>query len=313
MTTTPVRIKDISPRLGFQAHPAVDTDTKVRLVNELIAAGVPAIEVSSFVRPDLIPGLADADEVFARVDRRPGVSLECCVGNLRGLERAIDAGADAAWFLLSADEDFARNNIGRTMRQSLDELERMQERASSASITLGTYLIFAWGGPTSRPRTPDDLTTLTDPLMSMGVSKWILADSSGYAAPHQMRETVSYALSLVEPDDITVQIHDDRGLGLANVLELISLGVKNIDAALAGSGGHPAILTGRGAGMCTEDLVQLLELQGHETGIDLTSLITTANWLVDTVGIPGRGFTRAVGAVPSADGPTPQSARFSWH
>lgn len=101
-----LHIRDVAPRLAFQAHEAATPD-KVELIDRLTAAGVPAIEVSSFVRPDLVPGLADASDVFARVQRRAGVSLECCVGGAGGLRRAVEAGADAALYLLSADEGFA--------------------------------------------------------------------------------------------------------------------------------------------------------------------------------------------------------------
>ncbi|WP_425288476.1 hypothetical protein [Streptomyces melanosporofaciens] len=122
-------------------------------MRRLVDAGVRAFELSSFVRPDLVPGLADAAEVFARVPRVPGLSLGCCVANLRGLARAVDAGADTAYFLLSADEEFARANTGRSTQDSMRELERMAVYAADRNIVLGTYVIFAWGGPTG-PRAP---------------------------------------------------------------------------------------------------------------------------------------------------------------
>ena len=309
---TDIRIRDIAPRLAGQAHP-ITTDDKVRLIDELTAAGVPAIEVSSFVRPDLIPGLADADEVFARITRRPNVSLECCVGNERGLRRAIDAGADAAWFLLSADDGFAQHNIGRSTEQSLRELERMQQLARSAPITLGTYIIFAWGGPTSPPRRAADLNALTGRLTDIEVREWILADSCGYASPAAIRELTTFAIEqLGGPDTLTVQIHDGRGMGLANIIELADLGITRIDTALAGSGGHPAMKNTPGAGLCTEDTVQLLHLEGHTTGIDLPQLIDTANWFADTLQVPSNGFVRHAGPVPVASGYSPPQAEFEW-
>lgn len=308
-----VRIREIAPRLAGQSH-RISTADKVRLITELIDTGVRAIEVTSFVRPDLVPGLADADAVFARIPRRPDVSLECCVGNLRGLARAIDAGADAAWFLLSADEMFAQNNIGRSTDESLRELERMQELARSASIRLGTYLIFAWGGPTSPPRGPGDLIALTNRLLDMEVRDWILADSSGYASPTAMRHLTQFALDqLGSPHTLTVQTHDGRGMGLASLLPLIDLGVTQIDTALAGSGGHPAMRNSPGSGLCTEDAVQLLDLEHIRTGIDLVSLIQVADWFADTVGAPSRGFVRHAGPVP-AHGvqPHPDAGAFEW-
>lgn len=310
---TDIRIRDIAPRLTGQAHP-ISTDAKVELIDALTAAGVPAIEVSSFVRPDLVPGLADAAEVFERIRRRPNVSLECCVGNERGLRRAIDAGADVAWFLLSADEAFAHRNIGRSTEQSLRELERLQEIGASHSITVGTYIIFAWGGPTSPPRRPADLADLLRRLLAIGIREWILADSCGYAGPSAVRELAGFAANqLGGTETLTVQIHDGRGMGLAAVGELIDLGITRIDTALAGTGGHPAMPHTPGAGMCTEDTVQLLALEGHRTGIDLPELIRIANRFAETTGAPAKGFVRHAGPVPddSSHGNSRQEI-FEW-
>jgi hydroxymethylglutaryl-CoA lyase len=312
MPTPPaLRIRDIAPRLTFQAHPAT-TAHKVELVNRLVAAGVPAVEVTSFVRPDRIPGLADAAEVFAQVDRAAGVSLECCIGNRRGLQRAIDAGADAAWFLLSADADFARDNIGRTTEESLDELAALRTLADQAGMALGTYVIFAWGGPTGPARDAGHFEPLAKRLCDVGVTRWILADSSGYAAPPQIRALVQAAAEFVAMDQLTVQIHDGRGMGLANIIELIRLGITNLDTSLAGSGGHPAMPGTQGGGVCTEDTIQMLDLSNHSTGIDLPALIDTATWLEGVVGVPCKGFVRLTGPVPTTEGSQPVGSGFKW-
>ncbi|MBC7657226.1 MAG: pyruvate carboxyltransferase [Frankiaceae bacterium] len=292
-----IRLRDISPRMAFQAHPA-STAHKVELVERLMAAGLQAIEVSSFVHPKLVPGLADAEQVFARVKRPPGVSLECCIGNVTGLQRAIASGADVAWFLLATDEDFSKANIGRTIDESLAELARMQEVAARADIRLGTYLIGAFGGPIGLARGPEDARGVAQHLMSMGVRDWILADSCGYAAPSQIQEMVAFAESLNGSEHLTVQVHDSRGMGLANVAELARLGVRNIDLSLAGSGAHPAAPGIRVGGVCTEDAVQMLHLMGVHTGVDLALLLETANWLDDILGGKALGFTRRIGAVP---------------
>ncbi|WP_040821746.1 pyruvate carboxyltransferase [Nocardia jiangxiensis] len=306
---TDARIREIAPRLTFQSH-RVPTEVKVELVRRLVDAGLRTFELSSFVRPDLIPGLADAEDVFARVPRVSGLGLGCCVGNTRGLMRAVDSGADTASFLLSADEDFARANIGRSTTDSLAELERMAAYASDHDIVLGTYVIFAWGGPTGPARGGADLERLAGRLLDIGVDHWILADSSGYAAPPQIRELVGAALNHIPAENLTVQIHDARGMGLAALLPLLDLGVRNIDTTLAGSGGHPAMPGSQGGGVCTEDAVQLLELSGVRTGIDLPRLIDTANWLATEVGAPCKGFVRHTGLVPRDE--TAGRLAFSW-
>jgi hydroxymethylglutaryl-CoA lyase len=295
-----VRIRDVSPRLVFQAQ-AGTTGLKIELIERLIAAGVRAIEASSFVHPKLVPGLADAEQVFAQVKRREGVSLECCVGNLTGLKRAIDARADAAWFLLSADEEFSRDNIGRGIEDSLLELARMREFSEGSGTRLGTYVIAVFGGMTGLARGPEEFAPVANRLIDLGVQDWILADSFGYAAPPQVREMVEFARTLTETSRLRVQIHDSRGMGLANIAELVKLGIQNIDTSLAGSGGHPAMPRANLGGVCTEDAVQMLDLMGVDTGVDLAALIDTANWLDQALGGRGKGFTRHIGKVPAGD------------
>lgn len=295
-----VRLRDIAPRLTFQARPGT-TAQKLALVERLIACGIRSIEVSSFVHPKLVPGLADAEQVFAGIQRRGDVSLECCVGNLAGMKRAMDAGADAAWFLLSADEEFSRRNIGRSIDDSMQELARMMELARGSATRLGTYVIAAFGGMTGLPRGPADFAPAAKRLVEMGVQRWILADSFGYAGPTQIREMIEFAAPLLDSDQLTVQIHDSRGMGLANIAELVRLGIRNIDTSLAGSGAHPAMPRANLGGICTEDAVQMLELMGVDTGVDLAALIETANWFAGELGGHEKGFARHVGKVPTAD------------
>ena len=294
-----VAIRDISPRLGFQSR-SVATGIKVELVNRLVAAGIKGIEVASFVHPKKVPGMADAEQVFASVGRPKGVSLECCVGNTIGLKRAIDSGADAAWFLLDADEEFSLLNIGRSISDSLAELEKLQELAQSSSIRLGTYVIHAFGGPLGFPRKTEDVRPLLQSLHALGVCDWILADSSGYAAPKQVREMMAAVYELNPSRSTRLQIHDGRGMGLANVVELVGSGWKNIDLSLAGSGSHPAAQGRLVGGTCTEDAVQLLHLMGIKTGVDLDALIDAANWLSALNLGPDFGFVRRSGKVPES-------------
>ena len=310
-----VRIREISPRLAFQAH-QVATEQKIEFVDRLTAAGLQAIELSSFVHPKLVPGLADAEKVFAGVKRPAGVSFECCVANSTGLKRAIESGAHAAYFLLAADEAFSMANIGRSIDDSLAELARMQGIAAAAEIKLGSYLISAFGGPSDLPRGPRDVEPVMRKLLQLGITDWILADSCGYAAPAQMRRMIEFAGTLTPTDRLRIQIHDSRGMGLANVAALASLGFRNFDTALAGSGAHPAARGLLVGGTCTEDAVQMLELEGVPTGLDLGALIDAANWLDSLLGGHELGFVRRSGKVPvtQQEAQAFQSARtnFKW-
>lgn len=307
-----VRIRDIAPRLAFQAHPA-PTAQKIELVERLIAAGLPAIEVSSFVNPDLVPGLADAAQVFAAIPRTEQVSLEACVAGPGGLRRAIAAGVDRAWFLLSADEDFSRLNTGRTIEQSLNTLADLRQIADGSGTLLGTYLIAAFGGPAGAPRGPHDIRPLLDRLTDIGVHDWILADSCGYAAPPHITTMVESVAPLAGgPHNLAVQIHDSRGMGIADVAELARLNVGTIDCALAGSGGHPAAPQARVGGVCTEDAVHMLHLTGTSTSINLPALLDTASWLDTILGETGPGYTRHAGPVPTRSNNSPLRNDLTW-
>ncbi|GAB7003292.1 hydroxymethylglutaryl-CoA lyase [Nocardioides sp. AN3] len=308
-----VQLKDVAPRLALQAH-HVETSVKVELVDRLTAAGMPSVEVSSFVRPDLVPGLADAERVFARIDRSRGTKLHCCVGNERGLRRAVDAGVDTAWFLLSADEDFSRNNTGRSTDEAIEVLKDLVDLAEGTSTTVGTYLIFAWGGPSGPPRGPEVIDRFADRLHSIGVEDWLLADSIGYASPVQMRTTIEAALAVNTAEHLSVQVHDSRGMGLANLVELVGLGITQLDVSLGGSGGHPALNGVAAGGVCSEDAVQLFDRMGVATGVDLLALADTANWFADVVGVPSLGFVRKIGAVPDEAGWEPDAGgpAFDW-
>ena len=298
---TKVRLREISPRLGFQAH-QIPTAEKIEYIDKITAAGVRAVEVTSFVNPAMVPGLADAAEVLAKVKRPQGASMECCVGNVKGLQRAIDAGADAAYALLSADELFSRGNTGRSVAEMLEELGRMRELAAAQGFRLGSYIIAAFGGPVSLPRGSADIRPLLERLAALDIQDVILADSCGYAAPRQIQEMTAFAATLVPLERMSLQIHDSRGMGVAGVLAAVDAGLLQIDAALAGSGAHPAappgLLVG---GVCTEDVVQMLDRTGIETGVDLPALVEAAGQLNALLGGRERGFTRISGPVPTTE------------
>lgn len=149
-------------------------------------------------------------------------------------------------------------------------------------------------------------------LLDMGVDRWVLADSGGYASPSQIYRTVAHAIELNAPEGITVQVHDSRGMGLAGVAELARMGLANIDTAITGAGGHPAAPGVPVGGVCTEDAVQMLHLMGHGTGIDLPALIETANWFDQLVGGREKGFVRHVGAVPTAGSGLTDRRELRW-
>ena len=308
-----LRIREISPRLGLQSH-LVETSQKVELVQRLIAAGLKAVEVSSFVSPRLVPGLADAEEVFSRVGRPQGVSLECCVGNVTGLKRAIEAGADAA--LVPAGH---RRGVLRRATPAARSPTRCRSSSGCAASPrgpargLGTYMIAAWGGPAGLARTPADLQPLADRLLAIDVRDWILADSCGYAA------------AAADPRDGAVGRAADRdrapgGARCTTAAAWASATWLNSPGwawrtstcrwpAPARTRPRRGLRPGASA---PRDAVQMLELMGFETGLDLSALIDTANWARWASGRPGEGLRpadRAGADERDADGAGPQAAR----
>jgi len=200
--------------------------------------------------------------------------------------------------MLSMDEAFSQQNIGRSVDQSIAALAAIREHADGSGVAIGTYVIGAFGGPTGPARDSGQLGAFLDRLVSVGVDRWIIADSFGYAGPLQVRHVFRDIAERASGTDVTLQIHDSRGMGLAGVAEFLAAGFSRVDGALAGSGAHPAMPGARVGGVCTEDLVQMLHLMDVVTGIDLESLIESANWLTALLGEPGGGFVRHSGPVP---------------
>ncbi|MER5908909.1 pyruvate carboxyltransferase [Streptomyces sp. NPDC001982] len=285
-----VSIRDVTPRLLFQAVPA-ETGVKVELVNRLVDAGLRNVEVSSFVSRDRVPLLADAENVFTGIDRVEGVSYECCVASSEGVRRASDAGVSKAWYLLSLDQEFGRQNAGRGTAADLDRLAEIVELALDLKVNLGTYIIGSFGGPGGIVSTTAFDRFLTQ-LEQAGAGEWIVADSFGFASPNDVAARLPHVLSRKPQGLVRLQIHDTQGMGLANVAAALRLGVRGFDVSVAGTGGHPMIADTNLGAVCSEDLVNMMRLMGYETGIDLPKLLDIANWLASLDGVDARGFVR---------------------
>lgn len=310
--TRSIRVRDITLRLAFM-DTFVSTDVKVALANRIVHSGIPAIELSSFVSAEYVPGLADAELVFAKVDRVPGVSYECCVASMRGLRRAIDAGVDTAWFLFGASDFLNERNIGRNMAGALDLVAELASVADSARLKFGSYLIGSFGDPWSGPRGIPTTASFFATLKDRGAGSVIVADSFGFASPRSTVDLLECAASVFEIDDVNLQVHDSRGMGIANAHSALAAGFQNVDASLAGSGSHPAMGELQVGGISTEDLVQYAQLEGLAENIDLSELIAAANDMAALRPDLARGFVRHVGAVPrKAEDATSRVPDFSW-
>jgi len=277
MTELPasVRIREVGPRDGFQNEPEViPTADKVRLIGLLGAAGLRRIEVTSFVRPDVIPQLADAELVLEAV-RLPGtVSVSVLVPNERGLERAL---VHRARFheingFLSASESHNAKNVGRTIEESLAGLSRMFARARSEGLRCEGVISTAFGCPYEGRVPPEKVLEIARRLADAGAEEVGFGDTTGMANPLQVRDFFLAARPALLGVELTAHFHNTRGQGLANVLAALEAGVESFESSFGELGGCP-VPAGATGNIATEDLVSMLHEMGIATGVELPALI----------------------------------------
>lgn len=274
-----IDIREVSPRDGLQGESVrLSTDDKVRLVDMLSAAGLRRINVSSFVSPRAVPQLADAEEVFARIARRPGVAYDASVPNARGVERAIAAKADGISIFVSASETANRNNVRRSVDESMREAESAIRTARQAGLFSVGTVATAFGSPYGETITADAVVALASRFVAAGATGVALGDTSGDATPRQVGDLVARLVAALPGIDISLHFHDTRGCGLANVLAAMDAGATRFDAAVGGIGGSPFTANSLG-NISTEDLLHLCEGAGIGTGVDLDAILDVYRYL----------------------------------
>jgi len=264
----PVTVVEVGPRDGLQNEAsAVPADAKVRFVEALAEAGLPVVEVTSFVSPRAVPQLADADEVLPAVQRREGVRYPVLVPNLRGLERAVAAGADAIAVFTAASEGFARANINMTIAESLAAFAPVLEQALMAGMWTRGYVSTAFGCPYDGAVEPSAVARVASELAALGCAEVSVGDTIGVARPEQVPGVVAAVAERVPLDRIALHLHDTGGRALDNVAAGLEAGVRTFDSSAAGLGGCP-FAPGAPGNVATEALVRFVHRQGLETGVD---------------------------------------------
>jgi hydroxymethylglutaryl-CoA lyase len=274
-----VRIREVGPRDGFQNEPdVIATDDKVRLIEMLAASGLPLLEVTSLVRPEVIPQLADAEQVLTRVRRVPGVAYSVLVPNQRGLERALEHRErfDEINVFLSASETHNRKNVNRSIAESLQDLERTIARAASEGLRCEGVISVAFGCPYEGEVSPERVFEIAERLAAAGCEEVAFGDTTGMANPRQVGEFVVAARQRLPQVELTAHFHNTRGQGLANVLAALEHGVDSFESAFGELGGCP-VPPGSTGNISTEDLVSMLHEMGIETGVDLPRLIAASH------------------------------------
>jgi hydroxymethylglutaryl-CoA lyase len=283
-----VRIREVGPRDGFQNEPEViPTADKVRLIEMLGSTGLERIEVTSFVRPDVIPQLADASEVLSSVSLPDRVSVGVLIPNLRGLERALplrNRFQEINGFL-SASETHNQKNVGRSVGESLDGLRRTFGRALDEGLRCEGVISTSFGCPYEGHVPVERVLDIASALVDAGAVEVGFGDTTGMANPVQVRSFFEAAFERLEGVELTAHFHNTRGQGLANVLAALESGVESFESSFGELGGCP-VPAGATGNIATEDLVSMLHEMGISTGVDLGALIAASRAAQDVLGRP---------------------------
>lgn len=300
-----VQIVEVSPRDGLQAEARIlPTETKLTLLDRLAGAGHTVIEATSFVSPTAVPQLADADDLLRRLVRRPGVRYPVLVPNERGLERAIDAGADEIAVFVSASDGYSRKNLRRSRDEAVTTAVAITAAAAGSGRRVRGYISMVIADPDDGPTAPESVVRISDRLLAAGCREISLGDTTGVGTPADVRRLIlAHGAGGIAPDRLAVHFHDTYGQALVNVLTAIELGVRTIDASTGGIGGSPFAKSAAG-NLATEDLVWMLDGMGIATGVDLRALAEISAWLADALGHPPPG--RVARALIGMSGVTPR-------
>ena len=282
-----ITIYEVGPRDGLQNEAvSVPTAVKREFIERLVDAGLSVVEATSFVRPDWVPQLDDAEELVATLERRDGVRYPVLVPNERGLDRALAAGIDEVAIFGSATETFAQRNLNRSVAESIEMFRPVAERARDAGARVRGYLSMCFGDPWEGEVPVAQVVDIGMRLLELGCYELSLGDTIGVGTPGHVRAMLdAFGERGVGAERLAVHFHDTYGMALANTVEALRWGVTVVDASAGGLGGCPYAKSATG-NLATEDLVWLLEGLGVRTGVDLDKLVETSRWMAEQLGRP---------------------------
>lgn len=285
-----IEVNEVATRDGFQIEGTfIETEQKVQLINELSRTGVKRIEASSFTSPKAIPNLRDAAEVINAIERRPGVLISALVPNQKGCERALECGIDEINMVMSASQSHSMVNLRMTPEKSLGQLEGIVKMLSGSGVFGNASISTAFGCPFEGFLPENQVLSVVDRLLNIGVDGITLCDTTGMANPAQVKRLCELVLAEWPETPFTLHFHNTRGMGLANALAAWEAGITRFDASLGGLGGCP-YAPGATGNVCTEDLVHMFEQMNVETGVDLDLILKVSERLPALVGhdVPGQ-------------------------
>ena len=292
-----VRIVEVGPRDGLQNESTlVATADKIALIDRLSACGLQSIEATSFVSPKWVPQLSDAAEVFAGINRRPGVHYPVLVPNEQGYERARAVGADEVAVFTAASEAFNRKNINASIDESIERFRPVIERAKADGVRVRGYVSTVLGCPYQGDVQVEDVVRVARRMHDLGCYEVSLGDTIGVGTPQKARAMLRAVAQAVPMSALAVHFHDTYGQALPNLLATLEEGVRVADASVSGTGGCP-YAKGASGNVATEDVVYMLHGMGMHTGVDLDRLVDTGRWLAALLGrATGSKVTQATAA-----------------
>ncbi len=277
MSDLPARIslREVGPRDGLQNEDPVPTAAKVELINTLARTGVSRIEAVSYVKPEAIPQMADADQVWDGITRAPTVRYSALAPNLRGARRALDAGFTEVEVVVSASDTHNRRNVNRGTAESLDDIAVIIGEAHGRGAACQVVVATAWGCPYEGDVPAERVLSVAGRAVADGADSISFGDTTGMATPRRVTELIGGFRSRHPDVPLNLHFHNTRGTGLANVLAALELGVDDFDASVGGLGGCP-YAPGASGNIATEELVYMVEDMGVATGVDLAAMIGAA-------------------------------------
>ena len=294
-----ISICDVAARDGLQSEKRIWSVTeRVELINRLAKTGIRRIEAVSFVNPKRVPQMADAEKVMAQIERKADVRIAGLALNMKGVERALDAGVDEVRYVVVASETFNQKNQGASIAETMSGLESIAGRVKASGKVFSAVIGASFGCPFEGEVTTSAVVDIGIRLGVLGVDEILLADTIGCAVPSQVRERVEALQSVLEaPVAVGCHFHNTRNTGIANAVAAVESGVRILDASVGGIGGCPFAPRATG-NISTEDLVYVLRNMGYETGIDLPQLIDVAAWVEGYFDDPLPGQVMKAGLFP---------------
>src|SRR5216684_3950415 len=285
-----VKVVEVGPRDGLQNEKVtIPTDAKVEYITALADSGLKVIEAGAFVSPKWVPQMADTAEVYREIPKDPGVEFPVLVPNMKGLERAIEAGVKSIAIFTAASDTFNKRNINMTIEESFVNYVPVTARARAEGMRVRGYISTAFGCPYEGDVPPEKVLEVSARLLDLGCYEVSVGDTIGVGTPMQVQGVIGVLLQVIPPAKLAMHFHDTRGTALANTLAALEMGIATFDASSGGLGGCP-YAPGASGNMATEDLIYMLEKMGIDTAVDLTRLVAASQIIAPYLDhpLPGR-------------------------